>query len=172
MPKRIQILPDDPEELKQIILKSQNTERRHEKEIELLREQIRLLQAQMFGKKSEKGLGDSGGVQIPLFDMPEPEVEEEEEIEVPSHKRKKSGRKKLPDTLPRVDVVHDIDESEKLCGCGEQLEQIGEDFSEKVDIVPAVIRVIRHIRPKYACKQCEGIETDGAVVKIACVIGL
>ena len=164
MSKATRTLPDDPQKLKRIILE---TERRYEKENELLREQIRLLQAQMFGKKSEKGLADSGAVQIPLFDMPEPEVEVEEEVEVPSHKRKKPGRKKLPDTLPRVEVVHDIDEAEKLCGCGAQLDCIGEDVSEKLDIVPAVIRVIKHIRPKYACKKCEGLESDGPVVKIA-----
>ncbi len=89
MSKATRTLPDDPQKLKRIILE---TERRYEKENELLREQIRLLQAQMFGKKSEKGLADSGAVQIPLFDMPEPEVEVEEEVEVPSHKRKKPGR--------------------------------------------------------------------------------
>ncbi len=167
MSKVVQTLPDDPEELKQIILKSQAAQSRFEKENELLREQIRLLHAQMFGKKSEKGLADSSAVQIPLFDMPEPEIEAEEEVEVPSHQRKKPGRKKLPDALPRVEVVHDIDEAEKVCGCGEQLDRIGEDVSEKLDIIPAVIRVIKHIRPKYACKHCEGLEADGPVVKIA-----
>ena len=167
MSKTTKTLPDDPEQLKRIILEN---ERRYEKENEMLREQIRLLQAQMFGKKSEKGSGDSGGVQMPLFDMPEPEAEpEEEEVEVPSHQRKKPGRKKLPDALPRVEVIHDIDEDEKVCGCGETLERIGEDISEKLDIIPAVIRVIRHIRPKYACKQCEGLEADGPVVKIDCL---
>jgi len=165
MTKTTKTLPDDPEELKRIILEN---ERRYEKENELLREQIRLLQAQMFGKKSEKGLADSGAVQIPLFDMPEPEVEkEEEEVEVPSHQRKKPGRKKLPEALPRIEIVHDIDEAEKVCGCGETLDRIGEDISEKLDIIPAVIQVIKHIRPKYACKHCEGLETEGPVVKIA-----
>jgi transposase len=165
MSKQAKTLPDDPEELKRIILEN---ERRYEKENELLREQIRLLLAQMFGKKSEKGSGDSDAIQIPLFDMPEPEVEmEEEEVEVPSHKRKKSGRKKLPAALPRVEVVHDIDEAEKVCGCGATLDRIGEDISEKLDVIPSVIRVIKHIRPKYVCKQCEGLDTDGPVVKIA-----
>lgn len=158
-------LPDDPAQLKRIIIE---TKRRYEKENELLREQIHLLQAQMFGKKSEKGSVDSNAAQLSLFDMPEPEIEaEEEEVEVPSHKRKKPGRKKLPDALPRVEIVHDIDENLKTCGCGASLVRIGEDISEKLDVIPAVIRVIRHIRPKYACKQCEGIETEGSVVKIA-----
>ncbi len=165
MSKTSKTLPDDPEELKRIILE---TERRYEKENELLREQIRLLQAQMFGKKSEKVSADSGAVQIPLFDMPEPEIEPEtDSVEIPKHKRKKPGRKKLPDALPREEIVHDIDEEEKICGCGAHLTCIGKDTSEKLDIIPAVIRVIRHIRPKYACKQCEGLDTDGTVVKIA-----
>lgn len=164
MSKQAKTLPDDPEELKRIILEN---ERRYEKENDLLREQIRLLQAQMFGKKSEKGSSDSGAVQIPLFDMPEPEVEVEEEVEVPPHRRKKPGRKKLPAALPRVEIVHDIDEAEKVCDCGATLDRIGEDISEKLDVIPAVIRVIKHIRPKYACKQCEGLDTDGPVVKIA-----
>ena len=101
--------------------------------------------------------------------MPEPdEIEPKKEtIAVPAHIRQKSGRKLLPAELPRVEVVHDIDEADKTCGCGATLSRIGEDVSEKHDIIPAVIRVIRHIRPKYACRQCEGVETEGGTVKIA-----
>lgn len=164
MSKTMQTLPDDPEELKRIILENQH---RFEKENELLREQIRLLLAQMFGKKSEKGVADSEAYQIPLFDMPEPEIEEDEDVAIPPHQRKKPGRKKLPDALPRVEIVHDLEDEEKVCGCGKPLDCIGEDVSEKLDIIPAVIRVIRHIRPKYACKHCEGLETNGSVVNVA-----
>lgn len=164
MSKSTETLPDDPQVLKEIL---QKTERRYKKENDLLREQISLLRAQLYGKKSEKGKV-SDAVQIPLFDMPEPEVEPEaEEMEVPAHRRKKPGRKKLPESLPRVEIVHDIPEEEKVCGCGKSLERIGEDVSEKLDIIPAVIRVIRHVRPKYACRQCEGLETEGPTVKIA-----
>ncbi len=164
MSKSTETLPDDPQILKEIL---QETERRYEKENDLLREQVRLLQAQLYGKKSEKGKV-SDALQIPLFDMPEPAIEPEpEETEVPAHRRKKPGRKKLPDNLPREEIIHDIAEEEKICGCGECLVRIGEDVSEKLDIIPAVIRVIRHIRPKYACKHCDGLETKGAVIKIA-----
>ena len=94
-------LPDDLQELKRLL-------RRSEKENELLREQVRLLYAKLFGKKSEKAGPDPTGVQLPLFDMPEPEAEpEKEEVEVPAHTREKAGRKKLPEALPRVEVVHD-----------------------------------------------------------------
>ena len=154
-------LPDDPLELKRIV-------HHYEQEVDLLREQIRLLYARLFGKKSEKGKADASSVQLPLFDMPEPEAKPEKEtIPIPAHTREKSGRKKLPESLPRIEVVHDIAEEEKVCACGEEMEKIGQDISEKLDIIPAVIRVIRHIRPKYACKHCEGIETEGPVIKIA-----
>ena len=161
-------LPDNPEELKKIILRLQKDQHRYEQEIDLLQERVRLLYTQLFGKKSEKGT--TAAQPLPLFDMPEPEAEQEpepEEVEVAAHTRQKSGRKKLPEDLPRIDVVHDIAEEEKVCECGAQLSRIGEDVAEKLDIIPAVIQVIRNIRPKYACKHCEGLETAGAVVKIA-----
>ncbi len=158
-------LPDDPAELKRLLIE---TQRRYEREAELLREQIHLLYTRLFGKKSEKGVAEAGVMQLSLFDMPEPEVESVEEVvEVPEHTRAKRGRKPLPANLPRVEIVHDIPESDIVCSCGAELNRIGEDISEKLDIIPAIIRVIRHIRPKYACKSCEGLEAEGTVVKIA-----
>jgi transposase len=63
--------------------------------------------------------------------------------------------------------VHDIAEEEKVCACGCQLSRIGEEVTEELDIVPRQCRVIRHIRPKYACRQCEGTESDKGAVQIA-----
>jgi len=156
-------LPENKSELKEIVLSQ-------DKEIQRLNEEIRLLRQALFGPKSEK-LPAVPSPQLHLFDMPENPPEEDGgeggEITVPTHTRKKRGRRKLPDDLPRVDVVHDIDEQEKYCDCGSPLCQIGEDVSEKIDIVPAQIRVIRNIRPKYACKNCEGALSDDKSVKIA-----
>ena len=139
------------------------------KEIEFLEAQNNLLRQALFAPKSEKRpLGESP--QLPLFDLPEnppPSDDKEEEIVViPAHTRKKRGRKKLPENLPRIDVVHDIPEEEKNCKCGCLLHCCGEEVTEKLDIIPAQIRVIRHIRLKYACRNCEGLENDEAV-KIA-----
>lgn len=158
-------LPDDTELLKQIIVDLQS---RYDKETGLLLEQIRLLRAQLYGRKSEKGFEGSQAQPLPLFDMPEPEVSVPgEKIEVPAHTRKKSGRKPLPEGLPRVEVVHDLAAEEKICSCGSELSRIGEEVSEQLDIVPAKIQVIRNIRPQYACRQCEGVEDEGPTVKIA-----
>ena len=164
-------LPNDPDKLKKIIANLHKKQQHYSSEIELLREQVSHLYNKLFGRKSEKDKCAGESPQLPLFDMPEPDPDQEkpaeEQTEVKSHTRTKGKRKPLPAKLPRVDVVHDIAEEEKVCHCGSQLSRIGEEVSEKLDIIPAVIQVIRHIRPKYSCKQCENIEEKGATVKIA-----
>lgn len=156
-------LPEDKDKLIEIILSDKN-------EIERLKEEIRLLRKALFGAKSEKFPRDDPA-QLPLFDMPENPSEEDEKEEefavIAEHHRKKPGRRPLPENLPRVDLVHDISEAEKVCECGCRLSKIGEDVTEKLDIIPAKIRVVRHIRPKYACKKCEGVEDSGPTIRIA-----
>jgi len=161
-------LPDDTTLLKQMLVDFQG---HYDKETGILLEQISLLRAQLYGRKSEKFKPADGPQPLPLFDMPEPtdgvDDTEEEETHVPAHNRKKRGRKALPDNLPRVERVHDIADVDKICGCGCELSRIGEEVSEQLDVIPARVQVIRHIRPKYACKNCEGLEDDGPTVKIA-----
>lgn len=139
--------------------------------IEQLEEENRLLRQALFAPKSEKRKPDTLSPQLSLFDIPEnPPIDDdepEEEVVVKEHSRKKKGRKPIPDHLPRVEIVHDISEEEKSCACGCQLSRIGEEVSEKLDIIPAKIQVIRHIRPKYACKGCEGALDAEKTVKIA-----
>lgn len=143
-----------------------------DQEIERLNEENRLLRQALFAPKSEKCQDDDSSPQLSLFDMPENppdnhEEPEEEEVIIKEHSRKKKGRKPIPDHLPRVEIIHDIPEQEKTCACGCQLSRIGEDVSEKLDIIPAKMQVFRHIRPKYACKGCEGALDNKKSVKIA-----
>lgn len=160
-------LPDDIPLLKEIIVGLKARIEGTEKNMSLLLEEIRLLRAGIFGRRSEKTLHDSGA-QLLLFDeLPEPE-EEEDAIAVPAHTRRKSGRKPLPDHLSRIEVVHDISDTDKLCACGCEKSRIGEEeVSEQLDVIPAQMQVLRHIRPKYACRNCEGVEDNGPTVAIA-----
>jgi transposase len=167
----VQNLPDDPTELKQIIAFLSS---RYEDKIHLLEEHVRLLRNEIFGRKSEKRLPSQDERQQPLFDEAEGEVRQEssgsedpEPIPVAPHKRRKAGRKPLPANLPRIDVIHDLPESLKQCACGHALSRIGEEICEKLDIIPAKVQVIRHIRYKYACKGCEGVESETPTVQIA-----
>jgi transposase len=59
--------------------------------------------------------------------------------------------------LPREQVVHDVAEEEKSCACCGQLKVvIGEERSEQLDIVAPRLKVIEHVRLKYACQDCDG----------------
>nr|WP_281354015.1 IS66 family transposase zinc-finger binding domain-containing protein [Solidesulfovibrio aerotolerans] len=137
-----------------------------------MEQRLRLLNLIIYGPKSEKKPRTGQAQQLSLFDEAEQTVEEQtpqtfEEACTPAHTRGKRGRRPIPADLPRVEIVHDLPESEKACPCGAILVRIGEEVSEKLDIVPAKIQVIRHIRPKYACRVCEGVEDDGPTVKTA-----
>ena len=125
-----------------------------------LTEKLNLALAHRYAASSEKISPD----QTRLFDEAEVEaqaaVECDERTPVPAHTRKKPGRKKLPDTLPRTDVVHELAEHERICPHdGKALSEIGEVVSEQLDIVPAKIHVIRNIRKKYACDCGQCIKT-------------
>ena len=124
-----------------------------------LQEQLNLALARRYAASSEKISPD----QYRLFDEAETDAgvePEDDEVIVPAHSRKKRGRKKLPDTLPRVDVIHELSGDDLICPHdGAVLNEIGEKTSEQLDIVPAKIQVIRHIRKQYACKCGQCIKT-------------
>lgn len=43
------------------------------------------------------------------------------------------------------------------------MHKIGEDSSEKLEFIPAKVKVIEHVRPKYACRECEKSGTSNSV---------
>jgi transposase len=174
----LETLPDDTTALKGMLsaLATSHTDLEKENQIKqthikFLEGRIRLLQNELFGRKTEKRPApESDQHQLLLFNEAETQIVSEvpeETIAVPAHTRKKRGRKPLPKDLPRIDVIHDLTDEEKVCGCGCEMSRCGEEVTEKLDIVPAKMEVIRHIRYKYACKHCEGVDSDGPTVTIA-----
>jgi transposase len=138
-----------------------------ENKVDSLTEELRLALHRKFGRSSEK-IDPS---QQDLFEEDVPSEEEsnsEEQITVPAHRRTKKGRKPLDSSIPREDIIHDIPEEEKICGCGHMLVKVDEVISERLKHIPEQIYVERHIRPKYACKNCEGSgDEDKPVFRIA-----
>jgi len=97
-------------------------------------------------------------------EVPEPT----ETVSVETHQRKKAGRKPIDEKVPRVEILHDIKEADKRCACGHELVRIGEEVSERLQVIPERMYVERHIRPKYACKHCEGSgDEERPAVRIA-----
>jgi transposase len=89
-------------------------------------------------------------------EMLAPAAEKSETVSVAAHQKKKTGRKPLDPALPRETVRIEISESERQCAHdGSLLKEIGVEVSERLDIIPAQIKVIRTERVKYACPCCE-----------------
>jgi len=167
----VAVLPADVEGLQSLVRQLQHDNTVLRSRAEVLEDELRLLRHKLFGRRSEQ-LTAEDLRQASLFDEAEWISEQEEQkhpettIEVSAHRRRKRGRKPLPVDLPREEVLHDIPEEQKICSCGEPLVRIGEESSEKLEIIPQQIKVIRHIRPKYACKACEGTESGQAGERI------
>lgn len=171
-------LPDDIEALKQLLieerLKYQTLDEKRkilEADYQSLEEKFKTLQRKFFGKSSEK-LTPEDELQGRLFDEAEDGVSSEDEntkkneepgvTQVSAHARKKTGRKQLPVDLPREEVIHDLTEDEKKCSCcGEKRKQIGADVTEELDIIPASIKVIQHVRIKYGPCDCDDFLNSG-----------
>lgn len=152
-------LPNDIDELKKIILQQYS-------EIQGLSELVSMLRHKQFGKSSEQVSAE----QLGMFDEVETEVlvdepEDEESISVPAHERKRGKRLKLPENLPRKDVIIDIEN--KICpNDGDELKCIGEEISEKLEIIPAKVLVVRTIRKKYACSTCDLMKEAPATLEM------
>jgi transposase len=157
MALRSKALPTDPALLTEAALALQA-------ENESLRATIVTLKALIFGARSER-LSTMGAEQF-AFDLaegrgdaPHSPANDDAAAEPETQKkpRKKAERNigRLPEHLPRCERV--IEPATTLCPCCKgKMHRIGEEVSEALDRVPAVLRVLRTIRPKYACRDCEG----------------
>jgi transposase len=63
------------------------------------------------------------------------------------------NRGNLPEHLPRIDVVIDVESHICPC-CGERLHKISESVKEVFDVIPMQYRVKRIVRPRYGCREC------------------
>jgi len=120
------------------------------------------LRRQQYGQSSERLDAEIAQLGLRLEDLEENDAEHEAarpDLASPggqSRPRAKAVRRPLPDHLPRETVVH---EPEMVCGCGDRsrLARLGEDTTEVLEKIPARLKVIRHVRPRYACRVCEAI---------------
>ncbi len=150
-------LPDDPSLLKQLLEQMLFEREKSKGRIVHLEEENALLRQRLFGLKSEQ-TADPATPQLALFNEVESVVEvidenAEEEVVAPAKRRGK--RKPLPADLPRIEVIHELPEHELTCVCGCRKHAIGEEVSEQLEIVPMQIRVIKHVRKVYGCRDCE-----------------
>jgi transposase len=181
MQSALQALPDDIAALKALILAERAERLRADTEAARLEAEARDLQAEVarltalterldhiiaqlrrlqFGKRSEALDPDQLKLGLEDLESAAAEVAAEEEKRAPELKvergrRRREGRPSLPDHLPRVEVM--IEPASTRCPCcAGPMHKIGEDVSQRLDVVPAQYQVVVTRRPKYACRGCEG----------------
>jgi transposase len=145
----------------EVVSQFEETVTAQQRRIEKLEHEMTLLLRRLHGPKQERIDPD----QLLLFDIEElrelvAEQESGDDDEPPvtasSRKRNGHGRRRLPEHLPREQVIHDVPDEERTCPCcGGLRHEIGRETSEQLEFVPASFKVIEHIRIKYACRECE-----------------
>jgi transposase len=130
--------------------------------IQNLQHQLYLFRTARFGRKSEKGVvPEQMALQfdeaVPIVEEPAPQENHSESTETITYTRNKkgTGRKPLPKSLPYIEQIHDLSETEKQCSCGCTLTHIADEVTEQLDVVPQMTFRVVHIRKKYACTDCE-----------------
>lgn len=130
-------------------------------EVEKLKVQLARLRRMQFGRSSEKIDREIDQLELALEDLEAgaaaegmPTVSAQPRAPSPEN-RAQAGRRKLPEHLPRTEIVHAPHDA--CPSCGGALRQVGEDVREVLDYIPARFTVIRHIRPALSCRCCEGM---------------
>ena len=135
-------------------------------EIEKLKIQLAALRRERYGASSERLAAEAGQLEMLIGDLEEDQAEREAAAAAKQHRatgksgnqRKPALRRPLPEHLPRETVLH---EPVLACRCGctdpARLTRLGEDVTEVLEKIPARLKVIRHVRPRYACRACEAM---------------
>jgi transposase len=131
---------------------------------ERLEKMVRQMQREKFAARSEKLSPDQFNLPLEELAVAEGMLAAAREKAEAALKGKTPGAEKpprkrnrghLPPHLPRIEQVIEPKSTLCPCGCGE-MTKIGEDVSERLDVVPAQLRVLVTRRPRYACRHCSG----------------
>ena len=131
-------------------------------EIEHLKLVIAKLRRMQFGRSSEQMNEMLGQLELSLEELETLRAETPTEAAAPADTNEAPPpRKPLPEHLPR-DIEEHLPSACDCPACGGTLKKLGETVSEMLEYVPASFRVIRHVRPKFACSRCDTIAQANA----------
>jgi len=155
---RLDALPSDPAALQAIVRAQAAALLSRDTLIDRLKAQLAALKRARFGASSEKLDRAIAQLELALEDG-EATLAEAAPVASSTTPTARSGpdrpaRQVPPPHLPRVEVRHEPDPVCPDCG-GRSLRKRGEDVTEVLEYVPASFRVIRHVRPRYACGDCD-----------------
>ena len=156
------------DDLKKIIERKDTEIAELRRQIDWFIAQIKKNNKRTFGQSSERTEYVSGVEAISLFNevekeadpnLPEPEIEEiiVPEHTVKKHKKQAGHRDKILEGLEVETIEHILNEDEKTCELHHcELQPIGKEVARReVEIIPAKVIVIEHVRVAYGCRSCE-----------------
>jgi transposase len=157
----IVVLRNENERLKEQLAQTQAALADSEEARRRLESIIVDIRRETFGAKSEKLRPDQYHLPLENMEVAQGELDAAQEKAAAIIKGKTDGaarpssrnRGQLPAHLPRVERIIEPKSTLCPCGCGE-MAKIGEDVSERLDAIPAQLRVLVTRRPKYACRRC------------------
>jgi transposase len=164
-------LPDDASALKAMLVAERGARLDLAEEVARLTAIVDAFKRAMFGRRSEKL--DPGQLELALEDA-EQEIAEDRAgqdaadaaLKRARGQRRRANRGALPKHLPRVERVIEPESLDCPC-CGGGLHRVGEDVSERLDVIPAQFRVLVTRRPRYACRGCtEGVVQASAPARL------
>jgi len=128
-----------------------------------LKLEIEKLRRELYGSRSERKARLLEQMELQLEDLEADATEDERAAEqasratvVKSFERRRPSRKPFPEHLPRERVVIAAPENCPCCG-STRLSKLGEDVTETLEVIPRRWKVIRTVREKFSCRQCEAI---------------
>lgn len=139
---------------------------------------VALLQRERSGRRSEKidpaqlslllQQCEDAVAESPEDEPVEDDPQDGEVIDESERVRRRPRRRRPAKELPREVIHHELPAEERKCGgCGAEMQYIGDDTSEILELVPAQFRVQEHHRPKYACPRCkETVKTAPGPAKL------
>jgi transposase len=131
-------------------------------------EQFRLAQQKRFGASSEKTHPDQ--LEMNLFNEAEvlaASAPQEPDVETVTYRRKKAAgsREAKLEQFPIETIHYELPESEQVCSCcGGALHEMSAETRNEIAIIPAEVKVVRHMRQVYACRRCEREEIRTPIV--------
>jgi transposase len=128
-------------------------------QIDRLKLMIDKFRHMLFGRKSEKLVMQLEQMELQLEELEADQAEAEivaETVCPAAAGRPRRARKSLPEHLPREVITHSP-AGDGCPDCGASLRPFGEDVTEQLEYVPENFRVIRHVRPKFACSGCDRV---------------
>lgn len=129
-------------------------------------EQFRLSQQKRFGSSSEQTHPE----QLQLFNEAEsdakPDLNEPTIEEITYRRKKKQGhREEQLKDLPVKTIEYRLPQEEQICSCcGEDLHEMSTEVRQEIEVIPAQVNLVKHVRYVYACRRCEREDTKTPIV--------